>query len=89
MNWVKWNLFNISLRQKYNERHMGESKVFWTWNLPWLGFQKVDEVGLNAYSREEIFNGGVLNMKIRNRLLVAYINPMWNASLQLGNLSEP
>jgi hypothetical protein len=68
---------------------MGESKVFWTWNLPWLGFKKVDKVGLNVYSRQEIFNGGVLNMRVRNMLLIAYINPMWNVTLQLGSLSEP
>ncbi len=59
---------------------LGESKVFWTWNLPWLGFFKVDKVGLNAYSRHKILNGGILNMKAKNRLLVAYIKPMWNVT---------
>jgi hypothetical protein len=38
-----------------------------------LGFLKVDKVGLNAYSKHEILNGGVLNMRVKNRLLVAYI----------------
>ncbi len=57
--------------------------------LGWVPFLKVDKIGLNAYSEQEILHGEVLIMKVKNRLLVAYINLMWNATLQLGSLSEP